>query len=80
MASPVQERSAMMRLLLVVLFAWAGVVACGAPRPVLGCHSREGLRCLTPVVCEVDRALGCEVCRCADAPYTPVSGGPATPR
>lgn len=64
----------------IALIVLSLCTACGATRPVLGCRGRADLHCLTPVVCEVDRALGCEVCRCADAQYTPVSGGPATPR
>lgn len=68
------------RTLSFALIVLMVCTACGATRPVLGCRGRGATLCLTAVVCEVDRALGCEVCRCADASYTPVSGGPATPR
>lgn len=57
----------------VLLFAFA-LAACGASaRTSSVCTPRASLHCLTPVVCEIDRVAGCEVCRCSDAPYTPVA-------
>jgi hypothetical protein len=64
----------------VSALVWALLLsACGASPPRgVQCVTRAALHCLTPVVCEVDRALGCEVCRCADAPFTPL-GAPTPP-
>lgn len=61
------------RVLLVSVMA----LSCsGAQRGGSQCRSRASLHCLTAVECDVDRVLGCEVCRCSDAPYV----SPAGPR
>lgn len=63
---------------LLSLLALSVVASCsGAQRGATQCRSRSEMRCLTPVVCDVDRVLGCEVCRCSDAPYTPI-GSPGS--
>ncbi len=71
-----------MNALTSALARWAiaaAVASCGgARRGGPQCVSRAELHCLTPVECAVDRALGCEVCRCSDVPYTPV-GAPGSP-
>ncbi len=65
-----------MRALLISMMLLMALSACSSTqRAGLQCRPRSELHCLTPVACEMDRTLGCEVCRCSDVPYTPSSGG-----
>ncbi len=64
--------------LLISLMALSLAASCGgAQRSSTQCRPRSEMHCLTPVVCDVDRVLGCEVCRCSDAPFTPI-GAPGS--
>ena len=69
-----------MRIAMFALVALT-LVGCAGARPRgTACPDNPRLYCLTQGVCAVDRARGCEVCRCSDAlpsrpEYVP-GGGP----
>jgi hypothetical protein len=61
----------MRKLLLVAGLALAGCAHLKDSTTV--CPEYRDLRCLTAPECSLDKARGCQVCRCSQPPYTPVT-------
>jgi hypothetical protein len=67
----------------LLLLGLAGAACAGVKARETVCPEYRDLRCLSPVVCTLDRARGCEVCRCEEMKQLPPPGyppgGPGTP-
>jgi hypothetical protein len=68
-----------MRRRAIATFAVAGIpflMACGAGPVANRCPDVAVPRCVTPLVCAMDGARGCQVCHCESPPYTPIEQKP----